>query len=39
MSLDVKVVTKRQKLRFWTVSKNKEGAVYVFTISKTKKKK
>ena len=38
MFLDIKVVTEKQQLRFWTLSTNKEGRVYVFSIQKPQNK-
>ena len=32
--LDVKVLTERQQLRFCTLSRNKQGIVYVFIFEK-----
>ena len=36
MFLDVKVLTEREQLRFWTMSTKKQGAVYVFRVKNLK---
>ena len=38
MFLDLKVLSKMLQLRFWTLSTNKEGAVYVFSVKKAQNK-
>ena len=32
MFLDVQAITERCELRFWTVSKTRQGTVYVFSV-------
>ena len=35
---DIKVLTEKQQLRFWTLSTNKQGIVYVFIFEKPQNK-
>ena len=38
MFLDVKMLSERYNLRFWTLSTNKQGTVYIFSVLKLQNK-
>ena len=38
MFLDVKLVTESEQLRFWALSTNKQGTLYLFSFSKSQNK-